>query len=165
MENQQQNEDLKKQEEIEKEEKMRVEARAKAEEELKIKKNKKVNKDAGIGCLVLLGFIVLIVILVSSSGGNGEQPVLTEAEQRVEMIEEQFSAWDGSHLELTKLIKTSMNDPKSYEHVKTVYEDRGEYLIVETTFRGKNAFGGMVVNTVRAKASLGGEVIEILSQN
>jgi len=165
MENQQQNEDLKKQEEIEKEEKMRAEARAKAEEELKREKKQEENKKIGIGCLGLLGFIVLIVILVSLSGGNSEQPVLTEAEQRVETIEEQFSAWDGSHMELTKNIKASMNDPKSYEHVKTVYEDRGEYLIVETTFRGKNAFGGMVINTVRAKASLSGEVIEILSQN
>ena len=36
-------------------------------------------------------------------------------------VEEQFSAWDGSHLELTKLIKSALNDEKSYEHLKTSY--------------------------------------------
>ena len=152
-------------EQIEQEEKIRAEAKFKAEKEVQAKENSQKQKQTAIGCLVFLGIVALIIILVSLSGGNGEKPVLTETEQRVEIIEEQFSAWDGSHLGLTKFIKASMNDPKSYEHVETVYGDRGEYLIVETTFRGKNAFGGMVVNTVRAEVSLSGEVIKILSQN
>ena len=87
-----------------------------------------------------------------------------EANARTEMIEKQFSAWDGSHIKLTRLIKDSMNDPDSYEHVETKYWDMKDHLIVNTTFRGKNAFGGTVKNTVKAKVSLDGENIEILEQ-
>jgi len=81
-----------------------------------------------------------------------------------EQIEKYFSAWDGSHLGLTKLIKDSMNDPDSYKHVETVYGDKGDYLIVETTYRGTNVFGGVVTNRVMAKVDLNGNVIEVLSQ-
>lgn len=63
-----------------------------------------------------------------------------EEEKRKEMLSEQFSTWDGSHIQLTKVIKASMNDPKSYEHVETVYWDRQDHLIVSTTFRGKKRF-------------------------
>ncbi len=84
---------------------------------------------------------------------------------RKEKIESQFSAWDGSHSNLTTFIKNNMNDRKSYEHVKTVSWDNGNYLIVQTTFRGKNAFGALVLNTVKAKVSLDGEILEILEQN
>lgn len=87
-----------------------------------------------------------------------------EAKARTEMIEKQFSAWDGSHIKLTRLIKDSMNDPDSYEHVETKYWDMKDHLIINATFRGKNAFGGVVKNTVKAKVSLDGENIEILEQ-
>lgn len=87
------------------------------------------------------------------------------AKERKEQIESQFSAWDGSHFGLERAIKDAMNDPGSYEHVKTVYWDKGDYLIVSTVFRGKNAFGGIVKNSVKAKVSLSGQVIKILQQN
>lgn len=87
-----------------------------------------------------------------------------EAKARTEMIEKQFSAWDGSHIKLSRMIKNSMNDPDSYEHAETKYWDMKDHLIVTTTFRGKNAFGGVVKNTVTAKVSLDGENVEILEQ-
>ena len=34
-----------------------------------------------------------------------------------EKIDSQFSAWDGSHIELVKMIKKSMNDADSFEHI------------------------------------------------
>ena len=57
-----------------------------------------------------------------------------------------------------------MNDPDSYKHVDTFYNDHGDYLIVKTTFCGKNAFGGVVTNTISAKVDLDGKIIEIISQ-
>lgn len=87
-----------------------------------------------------------------------------EAQKRKEMIERQFSQWDGVHIRLEETIKQSMNDPKSYEHVKTQYWDMKDHLIVNMTFRGKNAFGGVVQNTVKAKVSIDGTDIEILEQ-
>ncbi|MFA5777311.1 MAG: hypothetical protein WC906_02650, partial [Parcubacteria group bacterium] len=86
------------------------------------------------------------------------------ANARKEVIEKQFSSWDGAHIKLSRLIKDSMNDPDSYEHVETKYWDMKDHLIVNATFRGKNAFGGVVKNTVKAKISLDGENIEILEQ-
>lgn len=84
------------------------------------------------------------------------------AAERKKKIEGQFSSWDGSHRNLAQTIKQGMNDPKSYEHVETVYWDRGDHLVVRTTFRGKNAFGGVVVNSVKAKVDLNGNVFQII---
>lgn len=87
-----------------------------------------------------------------------------QIEKRKNQIERNFSAWDGSHRGLTKLIKKAMNDPSSYKHVEIVYWDMGDHLIVKTTFRGKNAFGAVIKNWVKAKVDLDGNVIEIISQ-
>lgn len=86
------------------------------------------------------------------------------AKERKQIIERQFSPWDGSHNNLERLIKKAMNDPDSYEHDETVYWDKGDYLIVRTTYRGKNAFGGVVRNFVKAKVSLNGDILQILDQ-
>jgi hypothetical protein len=81
------------------------------------------------------------------------------------VIQKQFSAWDGSHRALEKVIKNGMNDPDSYEHVVTKYWDRGDHLKIKTTFRGNNAFGGKVKNFVTAKVSLNGQILSIIDQS
>ena len=83
------------------------------------------------------------------------------AAERQKKIKEQFSGWDGSHRNLERYIKENMLDPKSYDHVETVYWDKGTYIIVKTTFRGKNAFGGLVINSTRAKVDDNGNLIQI----
>lgn len=67
-----------------------------------------------------------------------------------------FSPWDGSYAPLEKLIKNSMNDVTSYEHVKTNYRliysgVTRAHMILTAQFRGKNGFGSMVLQTVTAK--------------
>lgn len=84
------------------------------------------------------------------------------AAERKKKIESLFSAWDGSHRGLERLIKKTLNDPDSYDHVETVYWDMGSYIVVKTTFRAKNAFGGVVVNWVKAKSDLDGNIIELM---
>ena len=91
-------------------------------------------------------------------------PSKNHKETRKDKIEKHFSSWDGSHVELTKIIKSTMNDPDSYKHVETKYGDQGEYISVKTTFRGKNAFGGVVTNWITAKCSIDGKVLEITGQ-
>lgn len=81
------------------------------------------------------------------------------AAERKKKIDQQFSIWDGSHRNLEKHIKEIMHDPGSYDHVETVYFDKGDHLIVRTTFRGKNAFGAVVKSTITAKVSLNGGLI------
>ncbi len=123
------------------------------------------------GCLSLIGFVILLGLISSlfnnkPSSSFKSEPVKIQsaAEIRKERIKKQFSGWDGSHYGLERLIKKTMNDPDSYKHDETRYSDQGDYLIVKTTFRGKNAFGGMVINSVTAKVDLDGNVIQVLSQ-
>jgi hypothetical protein len=124
------------------------------------------------GCLILVVFLVIGLFggLLSSNSTENKTttpqptPPRSQADNRKEQIKTQFSAWDGSHRGLTALIKKTMNNPASYEHVETVYWDKGDHLIVKTTFRGTNAFGGIVTNWVMAKVDLNGNVIEVISQ-
>lgn len=81
------------------------------------------------------------------------------AEERERRIQSQFSMWNGAHRNLESKIKASMNDPRSYRHVRTEWADQGEYVLVRTTFRGKNAFGGTITTTVEARVDLDGNVI------
>lgn len=90
--------------------------------------------------------------------------VASDAKERQVMIDRQFSNWNGSHRNLERMIKKAMNDPESYVHDETSYLDKGNYLIVKTTYRGKNAFGGIVRNVVKAKISLDGEILQIIDQ-
>lgn len=84
------------------------------------------------------------------------------SKHRKEIIGKQFSSWDGAHRNLERLIKKNMNDPDSYEHDSTVYWDKGGYLIIKTTYRGKNSFGGVVRESIKAKAAIDGRIIEII---
>lgn len=97
------------------------------------------------------------------------EPTLTPEEQEKivyqQWIEEQFSLWDGSHVALVDLVKENMNDPKSFEHVETRYDDNGDGITVYMKFRGKNAFGGLVLNEVSAKADYKTNTITITANN
>lgn len=103
-------------------------------------------------------------IATAKVGLAGQEAKAAAAEARKNRIKSQFSAWDGSHNALERIIKDAMNDPGSYEHVSTAYWDRGDHLIVQTTFRGKNAFGALMRNSVKARVTLDGIIEEILEQ-
>lgn len=84
-------------------------------------------------------------------------------------FEDQFSPWDGSHNQLERYVKKHMNDPDSYEHIETRYRvvqtKTERHAEIFTSFRGKNAFGGVVKNSIMAKTNLDtGEVMEIIEQ-
>ena len=121
-----------------------------------------IKKKGNVGCFIV-GFIIFIVFIIFISNPPSNTKTATpKVETRQEKIEKHFSAWDGSHYGLTRVIKKSMNDPDSYEHVETRVWDRGDYLFVETTFRGKNAYGGLILDHVTARVDLNGNVIEIM---
>ena len=113
---------------------------------------------------VSVSFISLKIDDTIVYAGRGEEGLEKFFIERQDKLENAFSGWDGSHINLTIMIKESLNDPKSYEHVETVFWDKGSYLTVKATFRGKNAFGGLVLNAVTANADLDGNIIEIVSQ-
>lgn len=114
-----------------------------------------------IGILI---FLAILTYNISNSDTPTETVEKTPEEKRSDMISDGFSSWDGSHIALTRMIKESMNDPKSFDHVDTKYWDMKDHLIVIEKFRGKNAFGGTVINWVKAKCDLNGNVIKIIEQ-
>jgi hypothetical protein len=107
------------------------------------------------------GFIVIVVLLVIFAAygvmhrppDTKTEPVkqMTPAELRQWRIEQQFDTVYGYHIESVSAIKATMHNPASFKHVGTRAWDRGEYLEVETTFRGTNAFGAIVTETVTRK--------------
>ena len=113
----------------------------------------------------IAALLVMAFLALGSTDTNTSSKPKTPEEARKAEIEKHFSAWDGSHRSLTEVIKKSMNDPNSYEHAETRYIDKGDHLIVMTEFRGKNAFGGVVKNSVIAKVDLNGNVVEIITQS
>lgn len=87
------------------------------------------------------------------------------AMNRGENVRKQFLGPNGPHMRLQHVIRSSMHNPASYKHVKTVYEDKGSYLLVQTTFRGTNGFGAIMTNRVTAKVSPDtGHVLQIIEQ-
>lgn len=64
---------------------------------------------------------------------------------------------------LRESIMNSMHDSWSYSHQSTTYNDEGNGNTIQVTciFRGKNAFGAKVLNTVVATVDLHGNVLDI----
>ena len=118
------------------------------------------NVSIGVGVFVLVVLVIAIIDISNDPDPAAddaeeiaqEEPELSPEEQRREFVEAQFSAWDGSHRELVKVVKDSMNDSGSFEHIETLYRDDGETIALSMTFRGANAFGGIVSQTVEAVA-------------
>ena len=108
------------------------------------------------------GSLALYTKLVELDPSNVTAKYKKESAQRKLSISSGFSSWDGSHKELEKIIKGAMNDPDSYEHIETKYVDNEDYLTVVTRYRGKNVYGGKVVNSASVRASIDGRVLEIL---
>lgn len=88
---------------------------------------------------------------------------IAKQEKIKETFQLQFSAWDGSHIKLVRTVKDSMNDPKSFEHVETRYyfdKKNNEIIHVIMKFRGTNAFGALILNTIKAKIDIDGNVLD-----
>lgn len=122
-----------------------------------------------IGCgTIILGFFIIGLIgsLFSEKNPHTSTPEKpkTAAELHQEKIESQFSAWDGSHRALERYIKDHLKDPDSYEHIKTTYiENADKTLTIYTKYRAKNSFGGYVIESAIATATINGELITVNS--
>ncbi|MEX1026863.1 MAG: hypothetical protein WD049_02480 [Candidatus Paceibacterota bacterium] len=117
------------------------------------------------GLIAILAILVTLALPFLLCGGCltllSDSSSSSSSRSSTSSFESQFSAWDGSHYAVNERIKASMNDPGSFEHVKTIYFEVDDYYIVKTTFRGKNAFGGTVTNTANAQVSRSGTVMDM----
>ncbi|MEG1255819.1 hypothetical protein [Clostridium sp.] len=81
-------------------------------------------------------------------------------------VNSQFSPWDGSNYNLVDLIKQNMNDPKSFEHIETTQSiEKGKGITLYMKYRGRNAFGGLIINTVEAYADYNTQVLQVTKVN
>lgn len=106
------------------------------------------------GIIIIIFIVVFILIAILS-------PDTTDSKK--DNIDKQFSVIDGSHYGLTRLLKSEiLKDPKSYEHIKTIYWDNDTFITVETKYRAKNSFGGMVQETIKCNVDLNGNILKIV---
>jgi len=61
-------------------------------------------------------------------------------------------------------VKQNMNDADSFEEVSYDYSYHGTYFIILLKYRGKNGFGAKVINYIKAKTDLDGNVIAVLEE-
>jgi hypothetical protein len=119
-------------------------------------------------------FVSLIIIGIFSPKSPAEEKKINAAiglfqspeqalkQRHQKWVEDQFSRWDGSHSLTVRAIKESMNNPNSFDHVKTSYTDNFDMgLVVFTTFRGKNVFGGIITKRVVSKIDTAGNITSI----
>lgn len=120
-------------------------------------------------------FLIVPQGFVNGDGGQNQDnepapPSIVPSSEYSSWVGAQFSIWDGSHKELTKLIKKALNDEKSYEHIETKYyemtnetrlglfnkmlEDSGyserlelNDLLITTEFSAKNGYNATVKAT------------------
>ncbi|EIW7013762.1 hypothetical protein MF935_002398 [Escherichia coli] len=82
-------------------------------------------------------------------------------------FDEMLSDYNGVYYPLEVAIKEQMNDDSSYKHIKTTHQlmfekDKKPYAVFVTTFRGANALGATVKNTVSAKVDIAtGKIVEL----
>jgi len=66
-----------------------------------------------------------------------------------------LSTWDGQNRSLERLVISAMNDPDSFDHVETLIGPKnkdGQHFI-KMKYRGRNGFGGMVIESVSGYVS------------
>ena len=125
----------------------------------------KANQGVGIVGFIIIVFIVIALFKACSSMPDTPPPrEKTPQEIRTDEISQGFSAWDGSHLELTRWIKKNLKDPSSYDHVETKYVDNGgDVFIVMTKYRATNSFGAVMPGFTSARVHVVGRVIEVIT--
>lgn len=116
-------------------------------------------------CLFIFVGLSLIgtCVIICSEPEPPAAPVVTKSadEIRKDRIGRAFSAWDGSNKNLVASVKEVMNDPESFEHVETRFREQGDSLFLIMKFRGKNAFGGVITNTVTCFSDLDGNLVSV----
>jgi hypothetical protein len=120
----------------------------------------------GIGCGTVILFLAVIIIWSQVFEPNSPKPPAAPSQPltRAQQIEKSFRPL-GQHRTLEQYVERNLKDPDSYEHIKTVYDDRGDHLYVLMRYRAKNSFGGYAIGQHAAKVSLDGKLLAVADCN
>jgi hypothetical protein len=62
--------------------------------------------------------------------------------------------------EFTSFIKDNLNDPGSYAHIETRHNDKGDHILVITSFRAQNSSGAYSIETWQGMFDKEGKMLE-----
>lgn len=104
------------------------------------------------GNIFSIAFLLMMIFLVTkclSSDTNDTKKVLTPEEKIVNTLHSSGcrSSWDGSFHPVKQLLKNSMKNPASFEHVETkiiAASTEKDFIIFVTKVRGTNSFNAVV---------------------
>ena len=90
------------------------------------------------------------------------QEIVKKGKERMEKIKRQFSSWDGSHIQLERILKKNLKDPDSYQHIESSYKflDNGN-IKVYLKYRAKNSFGGYNIGVIAGEVTVDGTVLSV----
>lgn len=71
---------------------------------------------------------------------------------------------EGAIVVFVDFVKNEMNDPDSFEHVKTLISEKGKYLQVNMKYRENNSYGAKVLKSIDAKLNRDGSVKKVMNQ-
>ena len=133
-------------------------------------------------------FLTIPENMVTGDAGQNEETEISEdyvTRPYRRWVGDQFNVWNGSHIELTKLIKQNLNDEKSYKHIETTYSEITDQFLLEsnkqflenlgytyelelfdvvivTEFSAKNAFNATIKSTAIGVASYNHQTVTLL---
>jgi RNA polymerase subunit RPABC4/transcription elongation factor Spt4 len=119
---------------------------------------KKSHTAKWVALFVTLSLILSITIYLNISKKNNTD--YSYLESIPSQIRHQFNS-NGEHKYILKFLKRKMNDPESYQHVKTTYDLGETTVIVTTIYRGKNSYGGVIKREIVGTFNLQGQVHHI----
>ena len=116
---------------------------------------------SGIFALVLVcGLLGMMVSNVDTVEAPAITPTINHFQtERDQLIATQFTLW-GTHSGVIDYVKANMHNPDSFQHVDTYYIDNQTYITVTMTYRGTNAFGGIVTETITKRFTIEGALID-----
>lgn len=102
--------------------------------------------------------VFFIVMAIFSKKENEEQTGYSKREKQINSL---INTWNGSFPVVVDAVKKGMHDPGSFEHINSVYRKGETSMHITMQFRGSNAFGAKVINTVVAEITYDGTLISI----
>jgi len=110
--------------------------------------NGEKQKQGIIGCLVIVG-VIIIIFLLKPSFQNNENNQSSENKTVSESLHiPAMSAWDGIAYAVKDYLRENANNPKSIDYIECSYmlEFYDGSFGQRVKFRGENLYGGLVIN-------------------
>ena len=116
-----------------------------------------------IGALFAFVLVCALSSMMIANVGTVEAPATSPPTHfqstEDDLIARQFTLW-GTHTALINYVKADMHNPNSFQHVDTFYIKNNTYISVTMTYRGTNAFGGVVTETITRRFTYDGTMLD-----